>query len=335
MRSWKLWLSALAVLAACSDEKGGLPGPTELVPDAALDSKPTVEDSPMATEIGGGADGASATGGVAGSGGGVGTGGALGTGGAGHVDAAAAIYDAGALASGGWLGGTGSSGGNWGMGGASTSATSGPGGGTGGIIGSGGAGGTAAGGTPGLDGGALSLLDLVPRSNSVPGWTVDPSYPVTAGRIAAVATTQTETENLIDGAAEDFFAGPAMPTMFAWQNYVNASLPSPGSEPDGSRLSLYLLELPSAEEAIKLYLSLPQSTLYASNTWTDPTSPPIGTRSRVTDSGTDWWINFCKGYYYVEVRLTPSYGPAPDYAPGSATQKQAALDFAAAVAAKM
>jgi hypothetical protein len=46
-------------------------------------------------------------------------------------------------------------------------------------------------------------------------------------------------------------------------------------------------------------------------------------------------INFRKGNYYVEVRMTPSYGPAPDYVPGSASQKMAAMDFAAAVASKM
>jgi len=78
-----------------------------------------------------------------------------------------------------------------------------------------------------------------------------------------------------------------------------------------------------------------QSNLYAGNTWTDPTSPVIGAKSRITDSGTDWLINFRKGNYYVEVRMTPSYGPAPDYVPGSASQKMAAMDFAAAVASKM
>jgi len=53
------------------------------------------------------------------------------------------------------------------------------------------------------------------------------------------------------------------------------------------------------------------------------------------DSGTHWWINFCKGNYYVEVRMWPSYGPAPDYTPSDAAQKKAAMDFAVAVAAKM
>jgi len=93
--------------------------------------------------------------------------------------------------------------------------------------------------------------------------------------------------------------------------------------------------MPSAEQASGLYTSLRQSSLYAGSTWTEPTSPLLGSRSRITDSGTDWWINFCKGSYYVEVRLSPSYGPPPDYAPGDAAQKKAAMDFATVLAAKM
>jgi hypothetical protein len=203
-------------------------------------------------------------------------------------------------------------------------------GGTGG--GSGGSGGAGGG-----MGGSSSITDLVPVNNTIAGWTVDSSNSKTAGQVAALATNVTDTTNLIDGAAADFFAAPYSPVTFAWQNYLNASLESPippSAGGPGATLKLYILQMPSADQACGLYTSLLSDNFYAS-TWTDPTSPTVGTKSRITDSGTDWWVNFCKGVHYVEARLSPSYGPAPDYTPGDATTKKAAMDFAVAVAAKM
>jgi hypothetical protein len=199
----------------------------------------------------------------------------------------------------------------------------------------GGGGGIGGGGGGGAGGSApASLLDLVPRDNTISGWVVDSSISKTAGQVAATATTEKDVTDLIDGAAADFFAAPYSPQNFAWQNYVNASLPSPLGATTGSTMKLYILQMPAGQPC-NLYTSLLNVALYKSNTWTDPTSPAIGTKSRITDSGTDWWINFCKGNYYVEARLSPSYGAAPDYAVADATQKQAAMDYAVAIAAKL
>ena len=187
----------------------------------------------------------------------------------------------------------------------------------------------------GSSSGPASITDVVPRDSAIAGWKIDATSSKTANVVAATATTEIDTENLIDGAAADFFAAPSTPKEFAWQNYVNASLPSPNGATDGAKAKLYILQMPSAEQASSLYTALLQANLYVGNTWADPTSPVVGAKSRITDSGTDWWINFYKGSWYVEVRMTPSYGPSPDYTPGDATMKKAAMDFAVAVAAKM
>lgn len=181
---------------------------------------------------------------------------------------------------------------------------------------------------------AARILDLFPRNNSVAGWTVDPDYPVTAALIAVTATTQIAAENLIDGAAADFFAGPNIPVIFAWQNYVNRTLPS-APPPDGAKLSLFILQMAGTPQAAGLYDDLRSASLYDRPSWVDPSSPSIGTRSRIADTGDRWWINFYKGNYYVEVSLSPSYGPAPDYVPGNANTKAAAIQFAQAVASAM
>lgn len=185
----------------------------------------------------------------------------------------------------------------------------------------------------GGDDGGGSLVDIVGSVN-VPGWTVDPSNSKTANVVAATATTEDDVVFLIDGAAAEFFADPFTPQNFAWQNYVHATLHPPiGASAAG--LKLYILEMPDAGQAESLYAELLKGSLYAGNTWTDPTSPALGSKSRITDSGADWWINFVKGRYYVEVRMTPSYGPSPDYEPGNAATKEAALTFAATVAGKL
>jgi hypothetical protein len=185
-------------------------------------------------------------------------------------------------------------------------------------------------GCGGGGGGSPSINDIVPGDNAIAGWTIDPSNSKTAGVFAATATNATDTEALIDGAAADLFAPPATPTLFAWQNYVNANL----NAPTGATLKLYVLQMPDKTQAANLYTALLSAVLY-SGSWTDPTSPAIGDKSRIQDSGTDWWINFVKGSNYAEVRMTPSYGPAPDYTPGDATTKKAAMDFAVALAGRM
>ncbi len=179
---------------------------------------------------------------------------------------------------------------------------------------------------------AAAVLSVVPSSITIPGWVVDQSISKTSGMVAATATTAQGTTDLIGSAAANFFAAPYSPVAFAWQNYINASLVSPQNSTSGSTLKLYILQMPSADQACGLYTSLLSASLYHL-TWADPTSPTVGTKSRITDSGTDWWINFCKGNYYVEVRLMPSY--AADFTPSDPGQKKAAMDFAVAVAANI
>jgi hypothetical protein len=49
-------------------------------------------------------------------------------------------------------------------------------------------------GSTGTGGGPTAILDVVPRSSDIPGWTTEPNHPTTAGQIAAVATNQAEAE---------------------------------------------------------------------------------------------------------------------------------------------
>jgi len=199
----------------------------------------------------------------------------------------------------------------------------------------GGAGGSGAGGTVSA-GGALGtggagsglggtgvVAAIVPVDNAVTGWVLDPSEPKVAGKVAAIATTQTAAVDLIDGGADPFYGASFAPTVFAWQNYMNSTV----NPPDGYTLILYVLQMPSVAQATALYDSLVDGThsLYSTNTWTDAS---VGDKARITNSGTDWWINFRKGTYYSQVRLT--YAEKTDLA-----GKQATIDFALAVAAKM
>jgi hypothetical protein len=186
-------------------------------------------------------------------------------------------------------------------------------------------------------GGASSALDVVPASGAISGWTIDPANSRTAGKAAATATTEIDTEDLIDGAAADFFAAPNTPKQFAWQNYVSTTVTD---APSGASVTLYVLQLPSAAEAKTLYSSLLSASLYSRKVgtpddWKDPTSPLVGTDSRIQDTGDHWWINFYKGNYYVEVSLSPSAGPAPDFTPGDAATKTAAFSFATSIAGKI
>ena len=223
--------------------------------------------------------------------------------------------------------------------------TGGAGGGAGGA-GGGAGGGTAGAGTGGTGGGGGTSspdpLELVPLDNKVSGWTVDQNSSKPGVR-AMTATTLKEAEGLIDGGADPFFKAPYTPRLFMWQNYVNKTLPAAPPDPKGNKngatLMLYVFQMPSAEQAKGLYADLLKTqgtdhTRWAGTDqdWQDPTSPLVGDHSRVQDTSAQWWVNFCKDVYYVEVMLAPSFGPGPDYEPGNVDLKNEVLRFAQAVA---
>ena len=91
-----------------------------------------------------------------------------------------------------------------------------------------------------------NILDLVPVDNTVSGWTVDTSSNKNGKAQPMTATTHQEAESLIDGAAAPFYKAPFTPSEFLWQNYVNNSLPA---APQGAYLLLYILQMPSADQA--------------------------------------------------------------------------------------
>jgi hypothetical protein len=186
----------------------------------------------------------------------------------------------------------------------------------------GGAGGSGSGG--GL-GGVAVVENIIIKDNELTNWVRDPSEPKVAknNQVAAIATTSNQAVDLIDGGADPFYSASLTPIVFAWQNYMNTI----ANPPDGYTIKLYVLQMPTAAQATALYDSLVDGShsYYSTNTWADTT---IGDKSRITNSGTDWWINFRKGVYYCEVRLT--YAEKTDLV----GQKQTS-DFAAAVAAKM
>ncbi len=212
-----------------------------------------------------------------------------------------------------------------------TGGTSGAGGtlGTGGTSGTGGISGT--GGTSGTDTSAKDPLDLVPVDGTVSGWTVDVEHNKGGSAEPMTGATAQEAEALIDGAAAPFYKAPYTPKEFIWQNYVNNVLPA---APQGSYVVIYILQMPSADQASGLYAALLQESEYTGHDW-QPTSPPLGTESRIEDTVTAWWINFHQDVFYVEVMLTPSYGPPPDYTISDPDLKQEALRFAQAIASKI
>src|SRR6266540_5050770 len=71
---------------------------------------------------------------------------------------------------------------------------------------------------------AATALSMVPKANEVAGWTIATDNDKTSGVVAATATTEQGVYDLVDGAAADFFDG-FTPVQFAWQNYVNTTLP--------------------------------------------------------------------------------------------------------------
>ena len=97
--------------------------------------------------------------------------------------------------------------------------------------------------------------------------------------------------------------------------------------------------MPSADQASGLYTAVLPLSEYARKAGTSedwkPTTPTVGDASRIEDDGSHWWINFHKGVFYVEIKLDPSTGPAPDYTPSDPDTKIEAVRFAQAVADKM
>ena len=177
-------------------------------------------------------------------------------------------------------------------------------------------------------------IEIVPLDDAVPGWTVDQSK--SPGGQARIATSELGVEALIDGGSENYFQEPNIPKTFVWQNYVNSTL---AAAPDGATVRLYIFEMPSADEAQGIYTAILQRSSHSSRTgmpgdW-EPTTPTLGTESRIQDTASQWWINFHKDVFYVEVLLDPSYGPPPDYALGNAETKQETVRFAQAVATRI
>jgi hypothetical protein len=176
-------------------------------------------------------------------------------------------------------------------------------------------------------------LEFVPLDNDVSGWLVDTAAAKTPGARAMTATTEAEAVGLIDGGAAPFYKPPFTPKMFLWQNYFNNSLPA-APPPDGAYLILYIWEMPTADQASALYGALLQESEYSGN-W-EPTSPTLGTESRIEDTVTAWWINFYQDVFYVEVMLGPSFGPASTgYAPSNPDLKNETMRFAEAIASKI
>ncbi len=190
----------------------------------------------------------------------------------------------------------------------------------------------------------LDPVDLTPSDNSVSGWMIDADSNLGGSKKPMTATTMDEGGQLIDGGIAPFYADGFSPKLFIWQNYANAQLadaPVDSNNPKGATLMLWVFRLSSTTEASGLYqnlLKFPEYTVKKTDTssgWEEPTAPPVGTKSRIQDSGPDWRINFHKNDCYVEIRLTPSYSPAPDFTPSSPSLKNEALRFAQEVAAKL
>jgi hypothetical protein len=153
----------------------------------------------------------------------------------------------------------------------------------------------------------------------------------------AIDLAKAQAEALIDGGASPFYKAPFTPKEFLWQNYINDTLPA--ALPQGATVVLYILHMPSADQASGLYTALLQESEYSGQTGTtndwQPTSPRLGAESRIENTVTAWWVNFHQDVFYVEVMLTPSYGPPPDDTPDDVDLKNEAMRFAQAVASKI
>jgi hypothetical protein len=181
---------------------------------------------------------------------------------------------------------------------------------------------------------SVDPMQAVPLSNAVSGWTVDESISKSPGERAMKATDEAGAINFVDGAAQAFYKDPFKPTAFLWQNYLNMTLPK-APAPKGASISLYIVEMPSADQASSLYQGLLVESEYTRRDWETPTSPALGAASRIQDTANAWWVNFYKGANYVEAFMYPSYAPAPDYTPSDPDLKAEVLRFAKAVADKL
>lgn len=180
-------------------------------------------------------------------------------------------------------------------------------------------------------------IELVPLDNDLSGWVVDQDHNANPGQRAMVGKTFDEVTDLIDGGSDKYYTtdGAFTPKEFLWQNYKNSSLPSV-PPPDVAIVKLYIFQMPSADQAAGLYGRTLKDQDHKPYTWQDPTTPPVGTASRITDTGSQWYFNFYQGVYYVEISLTPSYGPeSTGFAAGNAETKQEAFHFAQAIASKI
>jgi hypothetical protein len=180
-------------------------------------------------------------------------------------------------------------------------------------------------------------LDLVPAENEVAGWTIDRSVNKGGDTAPMSGDSKLAVEGLIDGGASPFFNEPNIPKLFVWQNYLNKTIAA--AQPEGAQLYTYVIEMPSAEQAQGLYAAVLQLSEYDRKKGTTedwkPISPSLGTAGRIQDTGSQWWINFHQGVFYVEVLLSPSNGPAPDYLPSDVDLKNEAIKFARAIAGKI
>ena len=179
------------------------------------------------------------------------------------------------------------------------------------------------------------LLVVPADSDLSGGWVVDKDSAKDPNARAMTATTLAGVINLVDGGAEPFFMDPYTPKMFLWQNYVNKSVTVAG--PDGAYVRLYILYMPSAEQASGLYSALLTTSEYSRKAgtpddWTS-TDPVVGTTSRIQDTGTQWWINFYKDVFYVDLMLDPSFGT--DFELHNPELKQQAVTFAQTIAGRI
>jgi hypothetical protein len=179
-----------------------------------------------------------------------------------------------------------------------------------------------------------SAVESLPGDNAVSGWTVDTEANKGGTAQPMTAHTWMGTEDsvvgLIDGHADYWSQSSATLKLFVWQNYKNSSLPTLSG--DQASIVLYVLQMASADQASEFYdwLVVRQGTDYTSpNNW-KATDPTLGTKSRIEDTNTRWWVNLCKDEFYIEVAMDPSFGP--DFVASNPDLKKEALRFAEEVA---
>jgi hypothetical protein len=236
-----------------------------------------------------------------------------------------------------------SSGGEGGSGATGTGGT-GAGGVSGGSGGTSGGSGGAAGGASGGTSGGSGALSVVPADKEISGWAVDVAAsknkdgtPATAFKCDQDAASPLDPDLIsmvIDGGATPFCLESYRPKLFVWQTYANTGL---STAPDGAQISLYVIQYPTVEQATGLYSAVLKTSEYSRKEGTPDDWKPstMGTESRIQDTGSQWWINFHQDVFYIEVMLSPSYGPAPEYTPADAALKDETVRFAKAVAAKI